>query len=211
MGVHGKGDRSCVELEKVIHCRNCKKFISEGRKLLDKESTVEYKKSWHDQIDAVSGDKEKTESIVTFRLGDQWFGLPPKYFNEVIKWRDIHSIPHNRSEIVKGVVAIRGKLQLCISIGHILGINKGMSVEENVKDGVYKRMIVLSGENGRYVFPVSEIREIHHYSLSELCDPPATASVDSQNVVLGVLQCNDRYLSCLDFNMLSDLIDGVFE
>jgi len=211
VGVHGKGDRSCVELRHFIHCRNCNKFISEGRKLLDRESTAEYKKSLYGQIDAISDEQEKTESVVIFRLGDEWFGLPPHCFNEVIKWREIHSIPHNRSDKVKGLVAIRGKLQLCISIGHVLGVTKGKVSKENIKEGIYKRMIVFLGTNGKYVFPVSEIREIHHYSISELCDPPATsASNDSQNVVRGVLYWNDRYLSCLNFDKLSDLIDGIF-
>lgn len=210
-GVQGKGDRSCSELKKVIHCRNCKNFILEGRKLLDRESTLEYKKSLHGQIAAIPDKHEKTQSIVTFRLGDQWFGLSPKYFDEVIKWRDIHSIPHNRSSKVKGVIAIRGRLQLCISIGHILGVNKGGGTGENIKDGVYERMVVFSGLSGKYVFPVSEIREILHYSMSELCEPPATASADLQDVVIGVLQWRDKFLSCLDYKALSDLIDGIFE
>jgi len=211
IGVQGNGDRSCAELDKVVHCRNCKKFVVAGRRLLDRESTVDYKRDWYEQISSAASDHKKTEAIVTFRLGDQWFGLPPRYFDEVIKCKGIHSIPHNRSDKLKGVVAIRGELQLCVSIGHILGVNRGGSQGINVKDGVYERMIVLSGEDVKYVFPVSEIREIYHYSPIELGDPPATSSVNSQNAVLGVINWNDKYVSCLDFNILTELIGGIFE
>jgi len=211
IGVHGNGDRSCVELANIIHCRNCSKFVSAGRQLLDRESSVDYKNEWCTQTSAVSCDQKQLQSIVIFRLGDQWFGLPPKYFHEVIKWNGIHSIPHNMSENIKGIVAIRGELQLCISLGHVLGVSRGETQGESVRNGVYERMVVLSGADEKYVFPVSEIRDIHHYDVTDLADPPATSTINSKNVILGVLNLNDNYISCLNYNILIDIINGIFE
>lgn len=211
IGVQGKGDRSCLELNEIIHCRNCSKFILAGRKLLDREPPVSYKKDWCTQISAAPDKQNKLQSIVAFRLGEQWFGLAPKYFHEVIKWNDCHSIPHNISDKLKGIVAIRGELQLCISLDHLLGIKKGCDSWHDVKNNVYKRMVVLSDQDEKYVFPVSEIRDIYHYSTQELGAPPATTQVNSKNVVFGVLNWNGKYISCLDFDALIDLINGMFE
>jgi len=211
IGVQGNGDRSCAELQHVVHCRNCDKFVSAGRQLLDRESSIDYQKDWGVQISEVSVEQKKQQSVVIFRLGDQWFGLPPKHFHEVIKWNVIHSIPHNMSEQLRGIVAIRGELQLCISLGHVLGVDRGETPGENIKKGVYERMVVLSGADEKYVFPVSEIRDIFHYSTSELSEPPATAAINSHNVVFGVLKWKDKYISCLDFDVLNKLINGIFE
>ncbi len=210
IGVQGSGDRSCIELNDVVHCRNCKKFIAAGRQLLDKEVTDDYKEDWREKISTTACGNDKLQSIVIFRLGDQWFGLPPKYFNEVIKWRGIHSIPHNRLDQIKGLVAIQRELHVCVSIGHILGVNRAASPGVSVKDGIYERMIVLSGADEKYVFPVSEIRDIYHYASSELSEPPATSSAGSKNAVIGIVNWNDKYVSCLDFNVLCELIDGAF-
>lgn len=211
IGVHGNGDRSCSDLKEIIHCRNCSKFISAGRRLLDRDLPIGYKKEWCNKISAISTKQNKLQSIVLFRLGNQWFGLPPKYFHEVIKWNDIHSMPHNTTDQLKGIVAIRGEIQLCISLEHILGINRGESLGDDIRDSISKRMVVLSGSDEKYVFPVSEIRDIHHYSTKELAAPPATASTNSKNVIIGVLNLGDKYITCLSFNILIDLINGIFE
>lgn len=211
IGVQGNGNRSCSDLSKIIHCRNCSKFILAGRKLLDREPPADYKKDWCTQVSAVPDEQNKLQSIVIFRLEDQWFGLAPKYFHEVIKWSSCHAIPHNMSDKLKGIVAIRGELQLCISLGHLLGIGSSVGFEHNIKNSGYERMVVLADQNEKYVFPVSEIRDIHHYSAHELGAPPATAAVNSQNAIFGVLNWNDKYISCLDFEVLIDLINGIFE
>ena len=73
--------------------------------------------------------RTKTSAFV-FRTGGEWLALSAKLIQEVVDMGVIHSLPHRNSTILRGVVNIRGKLELCFSIGVILGIERFERVKE---------------------------------------------------------------------------------
>ncbi len=212
IGVQGNGDRSCVDLDEFVHCRNCNKFISAGRDLLDRAVPENYEKEWCAQLSSAPERQKKQQPVVAFRLSDQWFGLAPKHFHEVVEWSDCHPLPHNKSSELKGIVAVRGELQICLSLEHLLDIKRNVGGGQITDADSCKRMIIILCQGEKYVFPVDEIRDIFHYSSQDLSAPPATISdAKLKRVVYGVLKMDNKYISCLDFNILVDLINGVFE
>ena len=153
--------------------------------------------------------EKKNNAAVVFRLGNEWFALSAGLFQEIIQACNVHRIPHNTNPVLRGTVSIRGELQLCVSLGHILGLEKVENKGEDVKKGVYERMVVIKRGDCRYVFPVSEIRDIHHYADSELEAPPATVKSDETSLLKGVVKWNEQYVGCLDDNALLAAIDGL--
>ena len=63
-------------------------------------------------------------SALLFRINAEWLALPTQAFQEVAEHRLVHSLPHRRQGIVLGLVNIRGELLICVSLGHLLGLER---------------------------------------------------------------------------------------
>ncbi len=205
IGIWGKEKTRCSELQKVVHCRNCKVYSKAGRCLLERTPPDGYL----DELKKVIAKEHetedyKTESIVIFRLGYEWLALPTMLFKEVICMRKVHTLPHRRYGSLKGLVNVHGELLICISLGRLLGIDKQEITEVSEKK-IYKRFIVFSGDGGQYVFPVSEIKGIHRYAPSEIYHAPSTAAYCASSYLKGMLDLhgvaeneNVLHVGCLD-------------
>ena len=117
-----KGDRSCPELPKVIHCRNCPVFAEAGEHLYDRPPPAGYSDEWANRIagpgQSVGG---RTLPVVVFRVGSEWLALDVGLAVEVAPVRTIRRVPHQTDEVLVGLVNIRGELQLAVSLQRLLG------------------------------------------------------------------------------------------
>lgn len=208
IGVWGQVRPRCPELERVIHCANCKIYSAAARQLLDRDISPEY---MQESAATLAHSKTKinqhnTTSIVIFRIGGEWLGLPTHLFQEVVQFRSVHSVPHRRGTILRGLVNIRGELQLCVSLGQLLGIKKGEIQGNNITKGIYERMIVIAKEGVRYVFPVGEVRGLRRYSIKDLLAPPATVTHSAKAYLSGLIAWKEddeeRHIGCLDEELL---------
>lgn len=208
IGVWGRVRPRCPELEKIIHCANCKVYSTAARQLLDRDISPEYMR---ERAEALAQSKPEAKlrnatSIVVFRIGDEWLGLPTHLFQEVVAFRSVHSIPHRRGKILRGLVNIRGELQLCVSLGQLLDIKKGEMQGVNIAKGIYERMMVIVKDGIRYVFPVGEVRGIRRYSAKDLLDPPATVMHGAKDYLDGMIFWKEgdaeRHIGCLDEKLL---------
>lgn len=71
-----RGDRSCPELERHIHCRNCPKYGAAARAILDTRSPDSSNASWNEPIPDFRNLGERAHSATVFSLGAERFGLP---------------------------------------------------------------------------------------------------------------------------------------
>src|SRR5512146_881664 len=46
------GSRQCLQLEKVIHCRNCPVYSTAGVQLLNRASPADYRREWTEHFSA---------------------------------------------------------------------------------------------------------------------------------------------------------------
>ena len=106
-----RGDGSCPELERYVHCHNCPVYSQAALELLGGEAPAGYREEWTTHFAtpkrAEDGD---TQTIVIFRIGAEWLALPVPAVTEVANLRPIHSLPHRRSGVVLGLANIRGEL-----------------------------------------------------------------------------------------------------
>jgi len=203
IGVWGRAKPRCPKLDSVIHCMNCRVYSGAGRQLLDRMPQQEYIAGWTEQLKQEKNRKyENMVSAVMFRIANEWLALSARMFQEVVEMRVVHRVPHAKTSILRGLINIRGELQLCITMGQLLGIEKRSQGEVNEQVGMGERMVVVANQSDRYVFPVTEVQGICRYAESDLEAVPTTAEQSMNNYLKGILNLEGRHIGCLDEELI---------
>jgi len=204
IGVWGRGSEKCARLDQVLHCRNCDVYSSAGRGLLTRAIPPDYQKYWTALLaKEVTIKSRDSLSIVVFRLGDEWLGLPTKIIKEISEMRPVHSIPNTKSTEIKGLVNIRGELKLWVSMGTLLAVEKGNHGDLiTIRKSFLERLVILSKDGEQYVFPVSEIIGTHRIWKENIREVPATAANPMYSHLAGLFELEGRNVGLLDETLL---------
>jgi chemotaxis-related protein WspD len=205
IGVYGRGD--CVELKKHIHCRNCPVYSHAALRLLDRPLSKSYRQEWSAHFAEEERRTPPTRSsAVVFRIHLEWLALPTQAFQEVAENRRIHSLPHRRNNIVMGLVNIRGELLICVALDRLLGLEERGATDpaltERGQTTATKRLLVVTWDSARLVFPVDEVEGIYRFQTKELKEPPATLSRSDQTHTRGLLLSSKRTVGLLNADSL---------
>ena len=199
------GDGSCDELETHVHCRNCPVFEAAGRQLLEQEAPPEY---IDDQtrllMPEYSADTAGTTALAIFRIGEEWLALDVATMVEVTKTRGIHRVPHRSNRRFLGLVNIRGELQLCLSMGDLLGIDADAVTETQST----ARLLVAEHATQRWVFPVDEVCGVHRIGLEQLADVPSTVANSPGSFSRAVFTWQGASVGVLDTDRLFESLQG---
>jgi len=197
-GIWGREIPKCDKLAEVIHCRNCSVYWKAGRSMLDRHVPLDYVRQWTSEV-AVTTDEASspTESVITFRLHNDWYSLSTEYFVEVSQIRSVHHIPHHSGNFILGVVNVSGVIRLCFSLSYLLGVDIE-SAEVVRNSSIYERFVVISIKGRDFVFPVNEIGGILHYAAKDLLPAAASVAAEKAMLVVGMLKINSRTIACLD-------------
>ncbi len=133
------------------------------------------------------------QQLVTFRLGDEEYGVDILKVHEIDRMMDITEVPNAPSSI-EGVINLRGK------VIPVINLRKKFNLPEKEADGRTKIVVVDIGTAaGMIVDSVSEVLRIS----SDIIEPPPpmTASVSSE-YIRGVGKLKDRLLILLDIEKL---------
>jgi chemotaxis-related protein WspD len=200
IGIWSSGIERCPELDKVIHCRNCPVFSKTGRTLLRTAAPEGYRSEWTRILAAEKSIKPVNEKAAfVFRTGNDWLALPSHMIQEVVNMGQIHSLPNINSNVLRGLVNIHGQLQICVSIGRVLGIEKRTRTEEELAPDYIspERLVVVKQENHLVAFPVSEVKGIINYTTDMVKDPPVTVSGSKAVYTEGILQLEGKDIGLL--------------
>jgi chemotaxis-related protein WspD len=191
-----RGDRSCPELPRVVHCHNCPVFAAAGRQFLDAPAPEGYLEEWTERLLSPAEETAADlQSVLIFRLGEEWLALRVQSLLEVTNPRPVHRIPH-RAGLLAGMVNIRGELHLCVHLDQLLGSKQPTSTERQQRDP--GRLIVVQGEGGRWVFPVDEVDQVYRFSVGELAGAPATLARAAARLTQAVFVWRGRSIGYLD-------------
>lgn len=226
------GDRTCPELETFIHCHNCPVYSAGGRRLLEREAPPGYREAWtnlfakeesqlqgdRSQRDTLSTvpknlDISKNFSVLIFRLGVEWLALSATLFREVTPITVIHRLPHRSNQIFLGLANVRGELLLCISLRHLLGLdridstlkNSGKTI--NFSPVVYQRTIVIEKSGNSWVFEADEIYGIHRVNSEDLRNVPAVNTKSTRAYTQAIIKWENRSINLLDDELLFYTLD----
>jgi len=205
-----RGDQSCPELEAHLHCRNCPNHAQIARELLDRAVPQGYREEWARFFAKPASDGAKQgrlETVLIFRLGQEWLALPAAACQEIAEPRPIHSLPHRRSSAVRGIVNVRGELLVCIALSELLGIEADTAPQAGARITAFRRLVVVGAEGRRSAFEVDEVHGLHSFDRNELGPAPATIGKATASVVAGVIAWDGRAVGRLDDGRLAGLID----
>lgn len=204
IGVWGDKSTICPKLTDVIHCRNCEIYSKAGRTVLERRLPEEYEAKWAKVYSENKKEKNSgTESVTIFRLGNEWLALPTNIIDEISDISPIHSIPHQRTPILRGLMNLRGQMSICISLGQLLDISKFEERENHdIRNRTYERMIAVNHNESSFVFLVSEVKSTHRYHPNELKEPPSTLSHAKGTFTKGILPWKELDVACLDAELL---------
>jgi len=204
IGVWGSEKEKCPRLDDVLHCRNCDVYSSAGRSLLMRAIPEDYQEYWTSLLAKEKPSQSHDSlSIVVFRLGDEWLGLPTKMIKEISEMRPVHGIPNSKSAVVKGLVNVRGELKLWVSMGILLSVDKGCqdSIMASRKSFL-ERLVIFVKDGEQFVFPVSEIIGTHRIWTENIREVPATAANSIYSHLAGLFELEGRHVGLLDHELL---------
>lgn len=191
------GDGSCPELVRLIHCRRCPVYATAGRQHLDRDLPSAYV----DERAAVMALPKETArlgmlSVMVFRLCGEKFAIKTIYFQEAAEPSPVHTLPLKVNRIFRGIANINGELLLCLSVADILDLTP--EAQDNEPPVVYERMLVVTRERQRFVFPVEQILGVHRVAPEDLGEVPATLSRSARALTRGIFLLNGRPVGLLD-------------
>jgi len=206
------GDRTCGELKRVIHCRNCEVYSAAGRSLLERTAPPEYLKEWtevlaeNSSLNTGIGEgtlvrAADTISVIIFRLGNERLALPVSILQEVTPPCNLHTVPHRSDDLFLGILNIRGETLLCTSLSHLLGL-EAIADPESPSLTSTRRLIVAGRHQNKWVFPVDEIHGIYRFHLDEFKETPVVVSKASETYTKGVFTWQDKKVNFLDCELL---------
>jgi chemotaxis-related protein WspD len=205
------GDGSCPELVKAVHCHNCPVFAAAGQRFLDAPPPGGYLEEWTERLLAPAETAATdVQSVLIFRLAEEWLALPVEVLVEVTGPRPVHTIPQ-RAGLLAGIVNIRGELQLCARLSDLLGIahqarngapepdnESRITVGRSASSAPGARMIVVERDGERWVFPVDQVEQVHRFPISALAAAPATLARAVGKLTRGIFVWRGRSIGYLD-------------
>jgi len=193
------GDRSCPKLAEHVHCRNCPVYAEVARTLLEIPSNPTYLTEWSAHVAAPKAIPDAdVESVLIFRIGDEWLALPSNAVLEVAATRTIHSLPHRRSGVVLGIANVRGELLVCMALGTMLGLNESTAGAARASLVTPQRLLVIGGPMLRVACPVDEVQGIHRVKPADTRRVPATVGNAATTYSKSVANWRDHTVGVLD-------------
>ncbi|MEX3629634.1 MAG: chemotaxis protein CheW [Burkholderia sp.] len=204
-----RGDQSCERLAEVQRCLNCPVFARHAAHLLDRPL------SGQDLAQAVRhvasspaaeapGEQGEGQSVLAFRMADEWLALPTSTVRQIVDDRPIHSLPDRRSRAVLGVVNVRGTLRIAVSLARLLDLDAAVGRAAEGPRAAFTRMLVVAHRGEPVVFPVHEVEGVLRFAAADRAPPPATVARAGVAHARGVFGWRDRVVGLLDEDRLFD-------
>jgi purine-binding chemotaxis protein CheW len=131
---------------------------------------------------------EELLQVVSFRVGDEEFGLDILRVQEIIRYQRLTRLP-NAPAFVEGVINLRGK------VIPVVGLRKRLAISHEPADGE-TRIVVLEVQNTIVGFIVDSVPEVLRIPSTAVAPPPRLGNGERE-YVSGVARLNDRLLMLL--------------
>ncbi len=200
-----EGDRSCPELRKHVHCRNCPKYSMLGRTLFDREMPEDYRREVSEDLAAEKATRQQESiSVLIFRLASEWFALRSVVFHEIADDQLPYRLPFRRGGMLAGLANVNGELLLYVSLDRILEVEREGAVETRNKP----RLCVVGAGRDRYAFRADEILGVRRIPASVLQTVPATLAKSPTAQTGYCFEFDQRNVGLIDEKKLFETLDG---
>lgn len=170
--------------------------------LLDRLSPEGYQREWLERIREKPGEDVKdTTPALVFRVAGEWLAVSVSAVAEVTSDASVHRVPHRTNNILRGIVNVRGELQLAISLRALLGLESGTAVQMSA-GRVYPRMLMLLRDGQRFVSRVDEVVGVIHFESDAMEQVPVTVSKALATYTKGLFSWRERKIAMIDDELL---------
>lgn len=145
-------------------------------------------------------------STFIFRLGAEWLGLATNMIDEVIERRTIHSLPHRREGVVRGLVNVGGRLTVCVALEALMQLETAGG-DRGKSSLVGRRLVVVASDGQRLAFEADEVHGSHRYDPSVVKKVPSTVAHSISTFATGVLGWGDHRVGLLDGELILHAIN----
>lgn len=171
-------------------------------RLLDREPPEGYLADWQNRLREKEDEHEReTQGVLVFRLFDEWLALEASIVKEITADATIHRIPQRTNDVLRGLVNVRGELQLCVSLHALLSLEKSGD-ETILSRRVHPRMIVIQGPDGPFVFRADEAYGVHALEKCLLQESPVTVSKAMATFTRGLFILREQKVGLLDHELI---------
>jgi purine-binding chemotaxis protein CheW len=127
--------------------------------------------------------------LVTFELGEEWYGIDIAHVKEISEIVDIYFIPSAPSHIV-GTINLRGVIIPIVDLGRFLGLAPS-------GDGTATSIIVVEQDNISMGILADRIGDIEEIAAESVEPPLATVDKDKVDCLEGGVELNETLLGIL--------------
>ncbi|MBZ9664625.1 chemotaxis protein CheW [Pseudomonas sp. LMG 31766] len=201
------GDKSCPQLERHIHCRNCEVYGAAAIALLDRYGSA-LERGDDDYAQGETEDVQGAQrSLLIFRLGEQWLAIATRCLAEVMPVSPIHVLPHRNSRGLLGVTNVRGTLVACLSLAELLDLDTQQDPRRGERR-VIPRMLIMESDSGPLVTQVDEVSGIQRIPVAHIRNAKHDDKRTISRFTAGVLQWQEQSITLLDDEQLLQTMIG---
>jgi len=147
----------------------------------------EQAKIWAQSMDLQLQDK--TGAFI-LKVGNEHLAWPTCSAQVLLGSRPIHSIPHRKQAVLKGIAAISGKLTTCLSLAGLLDIKTDKTVEK-------QNILLISHQKAPWGMLIDQIDNHIHFHDDDIQALPSTLA-QSNCYSRGMLAWQNKHIPLLD-------------
>jgi len=196
------GDRSCPELERHVHCRNCTVYAGAAQRNLQRAVEPAYRDKWARELARAEPPPRVTDSAaMAFRVGGEWLAVPLGLTASVAPAAPVHRLPHRGAGPLLGVVNVDGRLAPAVSLALLLGIDTA-NTRPPLGRHAFARLLVLACDGQPYALPVDEVHGVLRHAASALRAPAAAIGHAATPLIAGMVADSALEAALLDGDLL---------
>lgn len=188
------GDRSCGELARHVHCRNCPAYAGAAQRNLQRAVEPAYRENWARELGRAAPPAAATDAVaMVFRVGAEWLAVPLALATSVAPLAAVHRLPHRQGGALLGVVNVDGRLVPAVSPAQLLGIDPQAAAPAAGTAAapagrhVFARLLVLTVDGQRFALPVDEVHGVLRHEKAAMRAPAAATSHAVPGLVAGMI------------------------
>jgi len=131
---------------------------------------------------------------VTFRLGNETYGLNVMQVREVLRYSEISPVPGAPSYVI-GIINLRGNVVTVIDTRERFGLQTAELTDDT-------RIVILESENQVVGILVDSVAEVVYLKASEIETAPNVGNDESSRYIQGVCHKNDELLILIEIAKL---------
>jgi chemotaxis-related protein WspD len=203
------GDRSCAELERHIHCRNCGRYADAAQRSLQRPVGQEVREAWARELARPEPPPLHTDAAaMAFRVGAEWLAVPLALASSVAPLAPLHRLPHRARGALLGIVNVGGRLLPAASMARLLGIDTS-DVAPPLGRHAFARLLVLDTGTHSFALPVDEVHGVLRHASGAMRAPAATVGQAPSPLLAGVIRDSALEAGLLDGARLREQLEGL--